>query len=117
MQYDDFAKGRGTSTRVQTDAENLGAVDILLREQGKEIVTRHVEMNCALVVCVEAVQHGVHTWPSLCERNALGFIVDSLLDTQTKPIAQYAQSKTMAVSHLAEQRIEPCGLAAQFDIL
>ena len=81
MQYDDFAKGRGTSTRVQTNAENLGAVNVLFREQGKEIVTRHVEMNYALVVCAEAVQHGVHTCPSLCERNDAGFILDSLLDS------------------------------------
>ena len=81
IEYDYIAKGRGASTRVQTDSENLGAVNVLFREQGKEIVTRHVEMNCALVVCVEAVQHGVHTCPSLCERNDSGFILDSLLDS------------------------------------
>ena len=41
-------------TRIQTDAKNLCTVDVLLREQGKEIVASHVEVYDALVVLAEA---------------------------------------------------------------
>ena len=64
----DIGKGGAVITRIQTDAKNLCTVDVLLREQGKEIVSSHVEVYDALVVLAEAGQHVVHTCPSLCNQ-------------------------------------------------
>ena len=68
MYSTNIGKGGAVITRIQTDAKNLCTVDVLLREQGKEIVASHVEVYDALVVLAEAGQHVVHTCPSLCNQ-------------------------------------------------
>ena len=77
-------------TRIQTDAKNLRTVDVLLREQGKEIVSSHIEVYDALVVLAEAGQHVVHTCPSLCnQKRSISYTIcmnDKIVSTRRKEL-------------------------------